>query len=121
MGVGARAWLGTAITTDSAGGFPAVTFTINVVGSFLLGLLLECIALSESDDGWRRRLRLLAGTGLLGGFTTYSAFVMQADQLLAAGAVALAFGYVVASVTLGLAAALGGVAAARTMRRREGR
>ena len=55
------------------GGVPVATFGINVVGAFLLSVLLELLAKHGLDIGWSRRVRLGVGTGALGGFTTYSA------------------------------------------------
>lgn len=53
--------------------FPTAIFAINLSGAFLLGLFLELLPTSRPDEGTRRRVRLLVGTGILGGFTTYSA------------------------------------------------
>ena len=63
-----------AISVPPVAGVAVVIVGINVVGAFLLGLLLETLARRGPDDGRRRQLRLLLGTGVLGGFTTYSAF-----------------------------------------------
>ncbi|WP_307858105.1 fluoride efflux transporter FluC [Cellulomonas fulva] len=96
-------------------GWPWVTFAINVAGSFLLGLLLELLVRGGADAGWRRAVRLGCGTGVMGGFTTYSTFVLEVDRLGADGELALAVAYPLVSVVLGLAAAAAGMAlAART-------
>lgn len=63
------------------GGLPTTILLINIVGAFLLGLLLESLLRSGPDDGARRTLRLLLGTGFCGGFTTYSAFAVDAIGL----------------------------------------
>lgn len=75
------------------GGFPWTTFTINVVGSFLLALL-------PASTGVRRspHLVLFLGPGVLGGFTTLSAYAEDARRLLDAGQVALGGAYVVGTV-----------------------
>src|SRR5699024_11239433 len=52
---------------------PVGTFLANISGAFLLGLLVESLSRRGADHGRRRDLRLLLGTGLLGGYTTYSA------------------------------------------------
>ncbi|MGO1317554.1 MAG: FluC/FEX family fluoride channel, partial [Cellulomonadaceae bacterium] len=97
-----------------AGEVPWVTFAINVVGSFALGLVLTGLARSGSDDGWRRAVRVGVGTGLIGGFTTYSTFILEVDRLVPVAPV-LAGGYALASVVAGIgAAALGVGAASRT-------
>ena len=91
------------------GGWPWTTLWINVVGSFVLGALLTALARRGPDEGWRRRVRLSVGTGLCGGFTTYSTFVLEIDTLLRGGWVATALGYALVSVVAGIAAALAGV------------
>jgi CrcB protein len=91
------------------GSFPWTTFAINVCGSLLLGMLLEAIAESGRDSGWRRGLRLGVGTGLMGGFTTYSTFSVEAVLLLRSGHWLLATAYALASVVIGVLAAMLGV------------
>ncbi|HSK34108.1 MAG TPA: CrcB family protein [Propionicimonas sp.] len=91
------------------GAFPWTTFSINVCGSLLLGMLLEAIAESGRDAGWRRGLRLGVGTGVLGGFTTYSTFSVETVLLLRSGHWLLATGYALASVVTGVGAAMLGV------------
>jgi CrcB-like protein len=83
------------------------TLLVNVVGAFLLGLLLGHLAQVEQTLG-RRRLRLLAGTGFMGGLTTYSTFVLQVDHMGWAGV-----GYAALSLGAGLVAAGVGLAVAR--------
>lgn len=84
--------------------FPWATFTVNVVGSFALGLLLAVLLTRRTP------LRLLLGTGFLGGFTTYSALAVETDTLLRGDHLVLGIAYAAASVVAGLAAALAGVA-----------
>ncbi len=91
------------------GAFPWTTFWINAGGSLLLGVLLEAIAESGGDSGWRRGLRLGFGTGVLGGFTTYSTFSVETVLLLRSGNWLLATGYALASVVTGVVAAMLGV------------
>ena len=79
LGTSARAALEHALAAPT--GWPWVTFTINVVGSFALGLLLGALAGRGADEGWRRAVRLGCGTGALGGFTTYSTFVLEVHRL----------------------------------------
>lgn len=93
----------------TAGGVPWATATINVVGAFLLGLLLEALARDGVDTGARRALRLLIGTGILGAFTTYSTLAVEADLLVRAHADTRSAVYALGSVAAGLLAALAGV------------
>lgn len=113
-GTTGRFWLERELAAP-AGTWPWTTFAINVVGSFLLGLLLTTLARAGPDKGWRRRVRVGVGTGMLGGFTTYSTFVVEVDLLLRTGHVATAAAYALVSVTAGIAAALVGVAVARLL------
>jgi len=112
-GTAIRACLETAYATP-AGGWPWVTFWINIGGSFILGGLLEILAETGPDRGWRRGVRLGLGTGLLGGFTTYSTFSVETVQLLTAGLWASGISYGLGSVILGPSAAF---AATRIFRR----
>ena len=98
-------------------GVPMATFGINVVGAFLLGVLLELLAESTLDSGWSRRLRLGIGTGGLGGFTTYSALATDTVTLAAAHP-GRAAGYALATVILGAVASLAGIWLARRNLRR---
>ncbi|HMR49042.1 MAG TPA: CrcB family protein [Arachnia sp.] len=96
-------------------GWPWATFTINLTGSFLLGLLLTALVRSGGDAGWRNLVRLGAGTGLLGGYTTYSTFILEGDLLVSSGRVAMAVAYLAGSVLLGALAAVAGVLLARRL------
>jgi len=100
-------WLGTA-----AGGWPTATFVANVLGSFLLGALLEGLLRRGPESRRGRQLRLGVGTGVLGGFTTFSSLALEMERLLAGEQVATGLVYGVASVLLGLVACLLGVALA---------
>ncbi len=95
------------------GAIPVVTFAINVAGSFLLGALLEALIALGPEGGRRRTIRLALGTGLLGGFTTYSTFVVETVLLAEAGHLVVAVGYAVASLLAGFLAAYVGVLLAR--------
>jgi CrcB protein len=82
-------------------GVPWIILVINVVGAFILGLLLESLTRRGPDDGRRRLLRLAIGTGVLGGFTTYSSLAAGTAVLLQADRVGVAVGYALATVVLG--------------------
>ncbi|MFN8047125.1 MAG: CrcB family protein [Ancrocorticia sp.] len=96
----------------NADAWPWATFLINMVGSFVLGLLLESLVLTGTDSGWRRTVRLMCGTGIMGGFTTYSTFVLEIEKMAGAGDLALGFAYAAVSLVLGIAAAMLGMAVA---------
>jgi CrcB protein len=86
--------------------FPVATLFINVLGSFLMGIIAESFVLRGSGG---HPLRLLLTTGVLGGFTTFSTFSLDAITLYERGQTGAAFAYVLASVIaalLGLLAAL---------------
>lgn len=106
VGTGLRYALST--TVPDWAGVPVGVVGINVVGAFLLGLLLELLAEVSIDAGWSRRARLGLGTGVLGGFTTYS--TLAADTAtLAGGHPGPAVGYALTTVLLGAAASTAGV------------
>ena len=100
------------------GGWPWATFWINVSGALVLGVLLETLALLGPDDRWRRRARLGLGTGVLGGFTTYSSFMVETATLARDGWYVLALGYDFVSLLIGFGAAyVGAVVVSRLHRR----
>jgi CrcB protein len=84
-----------------AGPFPYGTFTVNVVGCLIAGLL---IGLGEHFEFLSAEVRLFLFTGFLGGFTTFSAFGVETIALVGRGEWAVAAIYVVLSVLCGLAA-----------------
>jgi CrcB protein len=79
---------------------PLATFLINLIGSFLMGLLIGTLARIQGgvDDRWR----LLLGVGVLGGFTTFSAYSLEAVMMIERKAYTLAAAYIVGSVLLGV-------------------
>lgn len=111
IGCGLRALVELALPAGS--GMPWGTLAVNLIGAFALGLLLELLLLAGDDSGVRRRLRLTVGTGLLGGFTTYSSLAVESVELLRAGAAGAALGYAALSLTAGTILAWAGIAAAQ--------
>ena len=81
--------------------FPAGTFAVNVIGCFVAGLLA---GLAEKHDFFSPETRLLVFTGILGGFTTFSAFGLETMHLLKRGELGIAAANVLLSVAVGLAA-----------------
>ena len=100
-------------TTRLAGtGFPWGTFAVNVAGSFAMGVLAVVVVMRR-DLGLERYAPLLM-PGLLGGFTTFSAFSFETFELIERGRLVAAAGYVGGSVAVGLAALALGAGLART-------
>lgn len=86
-----------------AGALPIATLLVNVVGAFCLGALPALAVVRRSH-----RAAIALGPGLLGGFTTVSAWAGETRELMDDGRVGLAFVYVVLTVGVGLAAAAAG-------------
>jgi CrcB protein len=107
---------GVAEALDADRLFPLATFLVNVTGSFALGALLA-VLLVRDHSAPANRLRLLLGTGFLGGYTTYSALAVDTDTLLRSDHVALGLTYAVGTVIAGFVSAGAGVAAARAVMR----
>ena len=85
---------------------------INLVGAFLLGVLIERLASGDPDRAAPQRIRLLAGTGFLGGFTTYSALAMDSVSLLHANRPTAFLAYALGTLILGALASRLGMAPA---------
>lgn len=87
-------------------GFPFGTLGVNVAGSFVMGLLAGWFAL-RFDPG--QHWRLFLTTGILGGFTTFSAFSLDTALLFQRGVAWVALGYVLLSVVVSIAALFAGL------------
>jgi CrcB protein len=92
---------------NAVSSFPWATFTVNLAGCFLIGLVY---ALAEKTTFLSPQTRLLLITGLCGGFTTFSAFAFENMTLLRSGDTIYFLLYSVGSVVLGIAAVLAGIA-----------
>ena len=86
-------------------GWPWATLLVNLTGCLLLGALFAVLAVRLPDATWPRPF---LGVGVLGGYTTYSAFAVEVVRLAEAGAVLTAGGYVLVSVVGGVAAVVAG-------------
>lgn len=93
-------------------GYPWGTLTVNVVGSFLIGLLYEMIVYKFSlSETWQAFLVI----GILGGFTTFSAFTMELGMMLEKDQLSMAAFYALVSVFLGLVALFAGIFAGKVI------
>ena len=111
IGASARYLSGAAILRAFGSGFPYGTMFVNIVGSFLMGLL--AFYLLERMDGSFAKYAPFLMTGVLGGFTTFSAYSLDALYLMERGRYAAAGFYMGGSVVLAIAALFAGIALAR--------
>lgn len=117
LGALARAWISIVAPHADPASWPWATFSVNLLGCLLLGVLLDWIDARRHD--WSathpRRARLarpLVASGVLGGFTTFSTFAAETEAMVRAGAGGAAAAYVLLSVVLGVALVLAGRALA---------
>ncbi|MBO6507165.1 fluoride efflux transporter CrcB [Roseibium sp.] len=87
--------------------FPVGTLTVNVVGSLIMGLLVGWLV--KHEVAHMQTLRYFLATGVLGGFTTFSAFSLDTSVLWERGDTHLALIYIVASVSLSIIAVFAGL------------
>lgn len=91
-------------------GFPFGTFAVNIIGCFCIGLVFALTDRGSLSAEWK----LIIATGLLGGFTTFSAFSIETVNLLRDGQLLYAAGYAVSSVLVGLLATFAGILVIRS-------
>jgi CrcB protein len=92
-------------------GLPWGTLTVNLVGSFAIGVIFQFA--NTGALGISPQVRIFVAVGILGGFTTFSSFTLDTLNLTRDGTTLVALGYVLASVVLGLAAVYLGTVTAR--------
>lgn len=110
IGAGARYLVNVICAQCMAPGFPWATFIINILGSFLMGVVVAgLVPYLGGSVAWRTFL----ATGILGGFTTFSAFSLEAVDLIERQQTVAFLAYVSGSVVLSLAGLMAGVAIAR--------
>jgi CrcB protein len=97
------------LLVPSRHGWPVATLSVNLVGAFVLGLLLEALGRRGPDQGARRRARLVVGTGFCGAFTTYSALAVEIDLLLRTGQQTTAITYALTTVVAGFLMCIFGI------------
>ncbi len=112
-GANARYILGRWIVGRFGDAFPAGTMLINVTGSLMIGFLLAALVgkVSLADPTWR----LLLIVGLLGGYTTFSAFAAESVRLIEDGRLAAAVTYIVGTNVLGVVACMIGLGVGRAL------
>jgi len=93
------------IQTKFLSTFPFGTLVVNIIGCFFIGLVFGLSDKGNVTQEWR----LFLATGLLGGFTTFSAFSIETVGLLRDGQIAYAFAYITSSILLGLIATFIGI------------
>ncbi len=113
IGAGGRHLVGLATLRLFGPGFPVGTLTVNVIGGLLMGLAAGYFALRYEGGG--QDLRLFLAPGILGGFTTFSAFSLDAFLLWEQGQAFAAILYVALSVVLSIAALAAGLMIARAV------
>ncbi|HEX8485277.1 fluoride efflux transporter CrcB [Sphingomonas sp.] len=109
VGAGARHLAGRALLAVAGPGFPWGTLGINIAGGLLMGALAGTLARGGGNEAWR----LLLGVGVLGGFTTFSAFSLDTVTMIERGDLGHALAYVLASVIGSIAALYAGLGLAR--------
>lgn len=111
IGAAMRYGLSRAISV-SGGGWPWSTFIANMLGGLLMGILAAWLV---RGNGAAEPMRLFLGVGVLGGFTTFSAFSLEMAQMVQRGQGMMAAAYAAASVILALGAVFAGMMLARTI------
>jgi len=107
LGAAMRHGVGLLALRHLPSGWPHGTFAVNIIGSFAMGFLISWLAFR--GQGGPQELRLFLATGLLGGFTTFSAFSLEVANYVRSGDMTRAALYAFLSVALGLAALLLGM------------
>src|SRR5581483_7934931 len=105
LGASARWLLDRLIEQHTESVFPWSTFTINVTGCFLIGVVVESLVDRHHLPAW---IRIGAVVGVLGGYTTFSTFAQETFALLESSDVAVALVYTTASVVTGVLAVYAG-------------
>lgn len=101
LGAAIRHLVNQAVTRLTGGEFPFGIMAINISGSILMGLAAGFFAF-KATESWSQDARLFVTTGILGGYTTFSAFSLDAMLLYERGEILTALIYVVGSVALSL-------------------
>ena len=111
LGAGARHLFGRWTLAAFGPGYPYGTLGVNLIGGMLMGLLIGVLSRTNAGEP----VRLLLGVGVLGGFTTFSAFSLDVVTMIERGALFPAAGYVAASVIGSIVALFAGLAVVRSV------
>lgn len=111
LGASGRHLLGGFALRVMGPGYPYGTLAANVLGGLLMGLLVGWLMVKAGNEN----VRLFLGVGLLGGFTTFSAFSLDAIRMIETKAYGAAFGYISASVVFSILALFIGLVIARRL------
>jgi CrcB protein len=114
IGAASRHGINIAVARLFGTGFPVATMLINITGSFIMGLMVAWFAFRGSGEV-SQHARLFLTTGILGGYTTFSTFSLDAALLWERGAILGAAFYVIGSVVISLIAVFAGLALVRTL------
>ena len=112
LGSGARFGVGRLMLSQFGPGYPWGTLSVNLIGGLAMGLLVGLLARIAQPD---QNIFLLLGTGMLGGFTTFSAFSLEAALMIERREIVSAFVYAAGSVVLAIAALFVGLMIARKL------
>ena len=107
LGAGLRGLLAQAL--PPVHGVDFTILAVNTAGAFILGLLLEALLRRGPESRGMKKLRLFAGTGFMGGFTTYSTLAVGTLELLLASRPLAGAGYALATLLLGALATWAGI------------
>lgn len=110
IGANGRFWLGSLINRFLGTGFPWATGIVNVTGAFAIGLIATLLMENSMEN---ESMRLFLIVGILGGYTTFSSYTLEAVRLMQEDRWLPALGYLVGSNLIGIVACIGGMMAAR--------
>lgn len=111
IGAAIRYHVGLGVTAAAGDRWPLATLAVNLAGALAMGLLAGWLMTRDSSEGWR----LFIGVGLLGGFTTFSAFSLEMWRLVERGDIVPALLYAAASVIGTVVLVAAGIAVVRSV------
>lgn len=100
---------GLSLLIPSESGWPLATLAANLLGAFLLGVLTEALVRCGPETAGMRRVRLGLGTGMLGGFTTFSSLAFEVERLVSGGSAGVATAYALATLIGGFILCFAGI------------